>query len=236
MKLSVLTLAAGMVAMTSAHATWQQLWVGSTDMDSTCVRKPASNNPVTSVSSNDIRCNAGTTAPTSTCSVAAGSKVSVEMHQQWGDRSCANEAIGGAHHGPVIVYMSKVTDALTADGSTKWFKIFESGLVDATAGKWGNDVLNDNCGKQEVTIPASIASGDYLLRAETIALHSAGSSGGAQFYMSCYALKVTGGGSASPSGVSFPGAYSASDPGILINIYYPVVTSYTVPGPAVYTG
>ena len=38
------------------------------------------------------------------------------MHQQPGDRNCANEAIGGAHHGPVIIYMSKVSDATTNDG------------------------------------------------------------------------------------------------------------------------
>lgn len=40
-----------------------------------------------------------------------------------------------------------------------------------------------------------------------------------RFYMTCFQINVTGGGSASPAGVSFPGAYSASDPGILINIY-----------------
>jgi hypothetical protein len=36
-----------------------------------------------------------------------------------------------------------------------------------------------------VLIPEDIAPGDYLLRAEVIALHVASSSGGAQFYMSC---------------------------------------------------
>lgn len=49
-------------------------------------------------------------------------------------------------------------------------------------------------------------------------------------------INVTGGGSASPAGVSFPGAYVGSDPGITINIYYPVLTSYTPPGPEVYSG
>lgn len=33
----------------------------------------------------------------------AGDTVTVEMHQQPNDRSCANEAIGGNHYGPVIV-------------------------------------------------------------------------------------------------------------------------------------
>lgn len=30
-------------------------------------------------------------------------QVTIEMHQQSGDRSCSNEAIGGAHYGPVLV-------------------------------------------------------------------------------------------------------------------------------------
>ena len=36
------------------------------------------------------------------------------MHAQPGDRSCSNPAIGGAHYGPVLVYMAKVSDATTA--------------------------------------------------------------------------------------------------------------------------
>jgi cellulase len=50
---------------------------------------------------------------------------------------------------------------------------------------WGVKDLNTCCGKLDVKIPATLAAGDYLLRAEVIALHTAGSSGGAQFYMSC---------------------------------------------------
>lgn len=48
-------------------------------------------------------------------------------------------------------------------------------------------------------------------------------------------LSVTGGGSLSPSTVSFPGAYKASDAGIQVNIHAPM-TKYTVPGPAVIAG
>lgn len=33
----------------------------------------------------------------------AGDLVTVEMHQQPGDRSCSTEAIGGDHYGPVMV-------------------------------------------------------------------------------------------------------------------------------------
>lgn len=163
--------------------------------------------------------------------IAAGDTVTVEMHQH-DSRACTEEAIGGAHHGPVMVYLSKVADAAAADGSDPFFKIFESGY-DAATEKWGNDVLNDNCGKQDVTIPADIEAGDYILRAETIALHAAGSEGGAQPYVTCYQITVTGGGSSAPEGVLFPGAYSPTDPGILINIYSDFGT-YVIPGPEVY--
>ena len=60
--------------------------------------------------------------------------------------------------------------------------------------------------------------------------------GGAQFYVSCAQLTVTGGGSTDPPAkVSFPGAYSPTDPGIQININYPVPTSYQNPGPEVFS-
>jgi cellulase len=111
--------------------------------------------------------------------------------KQPGDRTCTTEAIGGAHYGPVQVYMTKVSDASTADGSTGWFKIFKddwakiAGSSDAAADNWGTKDLNTCCGRMNVKIPSDIPAGDYLLRAEVIALHVAGSAGGAQFYMSC---------------------------------------------------
>lgn len=122
------------------------------------------------------------------CAVKAGGTVTVEMHAQPGDRSCRNEAIGGAHHGPVTIYLTKVPDAARADGSTGWFKIFEDGWAKAGNGPgdndhWGTKDLNSCCGKMDVPIPTDLADGDYLLRAEALALHTAGSSGGAQFYM-----------------------------------------------------
>lgn len=87
-----------------------------------------------------------------------------------------------------------------------------------------------------MTIPSCIPAGDYLIRNEQIALHVAQSEGGAQFYLSCGQLTVTGGGSKTPTNLAaFPGAYSATDPGILININYPKPTNYTNPGPATFT-
>lgn len=140
-----------------------------------------------------------------------------------------------------MVYMSKVSDASTADGSTGWFKIFEDGWNKKSGGGsgdddyWGVKDLNSCCGKMDAKIPTDIAPGDYLLRAEVIALHTAGSSGGAQLYMSCYQLTVSGTGTATPATVKFPGAYKSSDAGVLVNIHS-ALSAYVVPGPAVYSG
>ena len=66
--------------------------------------------------------------------------------------------------------------------------------------------------------------------------------------MECAQINVSGGtGTGNPATVSLPGTYSvrpyqqlpvaasnstqANDPGVLIGIYYPPLTSYTIPGP-----
>ncbi|KAL0933979.1 endo-beta-1,4-glucanase D 5 [Colletotrichum truncatum] len=242
MKSIVFAACAAFLAQEAAgHAIFQQLWVDGVDMISTpCARVPPSNSPVTNVAGSDIRCNVGGGRGVGAkCPVKAGGVVTVEMHAQPGDRNCNVEAIGGAHYGPVIVYLSKVDNAGSADGSSGWFKIFENGwTAKSGAGSgdddnWGVKDLNKCCGKVDVPISKDLADGDYLLRAEVIALHTAGSSGGAQFYMTCYQISVTGGtGTAKPATFNFPGAYKASDPGILVNIHSKL-SGYVIPGGAV---
>lgn len=229
----------------AAHATFQDLWINGVDQGETCVRLPQSNSPLTDVSANSIRCNVNRGAVAGRCAVKAGDTVSVEMHQQNGDRSCTLStltpaAIGGAHWGPVHAYLSKVSDARTADGSTPWFKIFANTWSPANNGAgdndwWGVKDMENCCGRVDVKIPTDIAPGDYLLRAEVIALHTAASLNQAQFYASCYQITVSGGGSATPSGVLFPGAYKNTDPGILVDIHQKMST-YVDPGPTVYAG
>jgi hypothetical protein len=88
------------------------------------------------------------------------------------------------------------------------------------------------------TVPKNVPSGKYLVRVESIALHQAQSVGGAQMYLSCAQVEVTGGGSGSGTPgplVAFPGAYNANDPGLRWS-YYPIATSYTAPGPKVWDG
>ncbi|PMD64890.1 lytic polysaccharide monooxygenase [Hyaloscypha bicolor E] len=205
----------------SSHSSLLNGGSPSVDEFNTCTRVPPSNSPVTTVTSGDIRCNVGgSKGVTGICAAPAGGNMTVEMHAQPGDRSFSNQAIEGNHFGPVIVYMSKVTDATTDPGSGSWLKADEEGY-NSTTKKWGTDTLNSNCGHRSFTIPASISPGAYL------------SAGGAQLYMSCYQVNITGGGAASPAGVSFPGAYNATDPGILIDIYKPII-DYVIPGPAVF--
>lgn len=88
-------------------------------------------------------------------------------------------------------------------------------------------------------MPSCIAPGQYLLRAEIIALHSASKSMGAQFYMGCAQINVSSSGSKSGTTVSFPGAYGQSDAGILVSIYDSKGNPkgngqpYKIPGPSV---
>lgn len=88
-------------------------------------------------------------------------------------------------------------------------------------------------------MPICVAPGDYLMRVELLALHSAPSLFGAQFYPGCAQIRVTGSGNNDGAGntVSFPGAYSQDDPGILISIYDSQGNTnnggkpYPIPGP-----
>ncbi|KIO15610.1 hypothetical protein M407DRAFT_34801 [Tulasnella calospora MUT 4182] len=93
----------------------------------------------------------------------------------------------------------------------------------------------DNNNTWTSTIPSCIPAGNYLLRFETIALHSQP----AQWYPECAQLTVTGGGSTVPANTcKFPGCYSNSDPGTAIDIYGQAAktqTTYVIPGPALFT-
>lgn len=96
-----------------------------------------------------------------------------------------------------------------------------------------------NEGEQElfVDLPSSLPDGNYLLRVEQIGLHDAGYRGGAQLYVGCGQVSVSGGGNGSPGPkVAFPGAYSPTDPGILIDFAGSHPSTYTFPGPAVWEG
>ncbi|KAF2623820.1 lytic polysaccharide monooxygenase [Macroventuria anomochaeta] len=114
-----------------------------------------------------------------------------------------------------------------------WTKLYEDGL---TNGKWAVETFITNKGQITITLP-DLAAGEYLIRPEIIALHEGNRQGGAQFYNGCGQIKVTGSGSASlpATGVDMTKAYSATDPGVLFDIYSGA-TTYEMPGPAVWDG
>ena len=83
-----------------------------------------------------------------------------------------------------MVYLAKVDNAANANArGLRWFKIAEDGL-DTGSGQWGVDRMINNGGWQYFDMPTCIAPGNYLMRVELIALHSAYNQGGAQFYVS----------------------------------------------------
>lgn len=135
------------------------------------------------------------------------------------------------HPGPSLFYMARVPEGQDVDTWSPtgdvWFKIDQYGNTPGNYPPFETEMASIS-----TTIPASVADGNYLLRAEHIGLHIAG---GPQFYISCAQIEVTGGGSASPSDlVAFPGAYAAGDPGVAFDIYAQAEEEYPYPGPAVF--
>lgn len=86
------------------------------------------------------------------------------------------------------MYLAKVDNAIaTGTNGLQWFKISEDGFDPSTA-KWGVDHMIDNGGWQYFDMPTCVAPGQYLMRVELLALHSAYAAGGAQFYVSGFCL------------------------------------------------
>ncbi|KAI0723130.1 glycoside hydrolase [Earliella scabrosa] len=238
MKLALLSCLAAAAIGANAHFTMQYIWVNGVDQgQNKFLRVPPNNNPVTDVTSKDITCNVNglSGANVQTVSIPAGTNITFEWHQH--DQRTGEDPISGGHKGPVQVFIAKApSTAASFDGQgAVWTKIYSSGLLNAQSQQWATDVVNSNGGRHSVTIPASLPAGEYLLRAEIIALHVAQSYPGAQFYIGCAQVKITGGGNANPPKMALPGAYKGSDPGISVNIYNNL-QSYTAPGGAVWSG
>jgi hypothetical protein len=146
------------------------------------------------------------------------------------------------HFGPVQFYMARAPAAADINtweaAGNVWFKV-GSISADASRGPLGSDTKTwpaYMAHEVNFVVPKDVPSGKYLVRVESIALHQAQSAGGAQMYISCAQVEVTGGGNGTPGPmVAFPGAYQANDQGLLWS-YYPVRTSYKAPGPAVWGG
>ncbi|TEB37005.1 cellulose-growth-specific protein [Coprinellus micaceus] len=149
--------------------------------------------------------------------------------------------------GPATVYMARCPGACIESNSRdlEWFKINHTGLIDGDIvyGHWGIAIVSTT-GEYSAKVPEELAAGEYLIRNELIAIHPP--STGPQHYVECAQLKVfrepgSGPGKLPPSSflTKFPGAYNPSDPGLNVNLYTPeapTVTTYQIPGPAVWDG
>lgn len=172
----------------------------------------------------------------SKCSVPAGSTIGFQWHytDDLSDKAALNADtyyIDPSHRGPCLAYMARSD---TGTGPV-WFKIYENGYNTTTKQFCVDKLRTTDKGIFEAKIPNDLAPGNYLIRAELIALHEGFQLGGAQPYIHCSELTITGSGTSIPSTnlVQFPGAYQATDPGIYFNIYNGI-KSYPIPGPPVY--
>ncbi|SPO04685.1 related to cel1 protein precursor [Cephalotrichum gorgonifer] len=196
-------------------------------------RKLANNGPVPDFTTEDITCGAGGNEPAGgTIELKAGDTVTLNW-DQW----------GSSHSGPVMNYIAHCPndDCQSFKGNTgnAWVKISERGYEPSEQTPWASDLLRELGARWRVTIPPTLAPGEYLLRHEILGLHVAGDRMGAQFYPSCTQIRVTAGGSTKlPEGVALPGAYDPDDTeGILVELWRinSGQVEYVVPGGPVWS-
>ncbi|KAF8211002.1 glycosyl hydrolase family 61-domain-containing protein [Mycena galopus ATCC 62051] len=189
-------------------------------------------NPILNATDPTIACNDDGTsgALQLTATVQAGTPIVAYWNQVWPHP-----------YGPMLTYLAQCpgTTCTGVNANTlKWFKIDQSGLINGTVfnGYWGSGKMIAQNSSWTTTIPATVPNGNYLIRFETIALHSLP----AQFYPECAQITITGGGTLAPTAaqlVTFPGGYSNTDPGLTIDIYSNAAqteTTYPIPGPPLY--
>lgn len=154
------------------------------------------------------------------------------------------------HHGPMMHYLANAgADFASVDKfKLKWNKIDQLGLIDPDhswntsaaqpAGYYGADQLIVQGGRWDFQIPEAIAKGNYVLRAETIAIHSSMIKDGTQHYPQCINVEVTEGGSDHLyGGVIGTELYKPTEPGIgVFNAFVtnPVLSNYPIPGPPIH--
>ncbi|KAG8949777.1 hypothetical protein FRC04_008317 [Tulasnella sp. 424] len=190
--------------------------------------------PVLDVTSDNLSCGQG--AANLQAPLSADAKPGSQIDFSW---ASGETTVPWPHNvGPMMTYLAKCTGDCASFSSldAKWVKIDEAGREgNQPEGDWIQATTVHVNKSYSMKLPADLPAGNYLMRHEIIALHNAQSQGLAEFYPSCTQLTVSGGSAKAnfPSNtVSFPGAYSATDPGILINVYNPTTEAYPFPGPS----
>ncbi|KAF2654960.1 lytic polysaccharide monooxygenase [Lophiostoma macrostomum CBS 122681] len=183
--------------------------------------------PPSSLQTADINCHKNATSSGLYASANAGDTVTFYWNT-WAD----------SHKGPIINYIAPCDGdcTKTSSSSLRWSKISQSSLITpGGTGTWVTDQLLTNNYTSTTVIPKNLKAGNYVFRHEIIALHGAQSVGGAQLYPQCVNFKVGGSGTVAPtSGVAGTSLYTEMMAGIVFNLYT-TFTSYTYPGPALWT-
>ncbi|KAL5507153.1 hypothetical protein ACEPAH_6609 [Sanghuangporus vaninii] len=205
------------------------------------IRKIPSDGPITDDRDQDLACNVGGESGAAlVASTPAGSVVKFE----WTNVNplsfllyffyrysylCIRMQWPADHLGPVSTYMTSCGgDCTNFDvNGADWFKIDADGYSE---GSWASAKLISNNNTWSSKIPSALASGQYLMRNEIVALHSTGAP---QYYPSCAQVGVSGGGSSLPSSdetVKIPGLYDDVD---FPDIWSETFDVWAAPGPAV---
>jgi len=115
----------------------------------------------------------------------------------------------------------------------QWFKIWDEGHDD-NSNQWCTDKLIKNKGLLSIRLPKDLLGGEYLVRAEILALHNADKTPAEpQFYNGCAQIFLDSSATALPKEtVSIPGYITHDHPGISFNVWenqpkFP----YPIPGP-----
>ncbi|KAJ2776999.1 hypothetical protein H4R18_005381 [Coemansia javaensis] len=231
-----MVVAAATAGMVEGHTFVTSVTIDGKELaENKCIRPlwKEDNSPQLDPNGKDMLCRTKNMDPSATevCDVTAGSKITI----LWTESGKGSRAIAPGHNGPCLAYMSPI--ATNGEGPV-WFKIFEDGY-DAAKDKWCTEKVMAAKGYMDITIPADIKPGQYLLRPELISLHEADrvfgkdKTAGAQYYPGCVQLNVKGTGTAVPQGWSIPGIYKPTDPGLHFNLWDGHKT-YDIPGPKLY--
>ncbi|KAK9771510.1 putative Family 61 endoglucanase [Seiridium cardinale] len=252
MQLNHLPLLALFATTVSAHGYVQQILFGDSLVDTwnpykdpqksvnKITRKFLDNGPVTDgyFTTDAITCNYGAedqpnNVPVNiTAEVAAGDKLTL----YWTDWESDHP---GPRKSERLTFLSDTScdgSCETFSGSTGdvWVKIHQAGYDATLDPPWASKRLPTQNSTWSVTLPSSIAPGEYLLRHEILGLQRTNTNGSlAQFYPSCNQITITGSGTTQlPTGIALPGAYQPDDTTSIFLEYRDISADnpYTAPG------
>ncbi|ELU42320.1 glycosyl hydrolase family 61 domain-containing protein [Rhizoctonia solani AG-1 IA] len=181
---------------------------GATGANKSPIRGITDQSPVKNLQSKDIICGIGATPG----SVVASAKPGDTLVYSWANDLADN---GNWIHdtGPMMTYFAQVPSGQTADKfngeGAQWFKTDQVGKKN---NKWIQGSLMTGA-TFKTKIPETLANGDYLVRHETILSTSLSLQ---------IRIKNSNAGNATVTAtptLSFPGAYTADDPGLLVNVF-----------------